>query len=377
MKKGEKRLFIFGAIMLLILLFNSFVYNFLSGLTLSLFVGVCLLAFKFIFGFEKSEYRVTKETVLDTLIVVLIFLLAYYLFGLVIGFAKTGNYFSFVGIKNYILPTILTVILREILRYNFIIKSGENKKLFVLSFIVFIFLELTNTIYYGLFNSFVNVFKFVALSLLPAISYNLYATYTTSKSGYRSIIVYALIISLYTYIIPIIPDASEYLVSLVRFLLPVVLLYRIYSTVKNESDERISREYNKRDYITIGVTILIVGVLVYFSSGYFKYHAVAIATGSMSPNINRGDIVIIKKTKKYESIDVGDVIAYEYHNVLVVHRVSRKVKMDRGYIFYSKGDANLNEDNYKIEQDMIEGTVNTRLPYIGMPTVWLNEMWEE
>lgn len=377
MKKGEKRLLIFGIIVLFVLLLNSFVVSFLPGLYMSLFVGLCLIVFKVIFGFEKSEHRVTKESILDTLIVVLVFLLAFYLFGLVIGFAKSGNYYTLGGIKNYILPVILTTIFKEILRYNYLVKSDGNKRLVVLSFFIFLFIDIANAVYYGNYSDFMHIFKFFALNILPAISYNLYATYVSYNTGYKSILVYGIIIGLYGYMIPIVPNANEYLTSLVRFLLPIILLYRVYNTIKNENDEKVDRDYNKRDYITLAVAILVVGVLVYFSSGYFKYHAIAIATGSMSPAIKRGDIVIVKKTKDYESIKVGQVFAYDYHNVLVVHRVSKKIKVDDEYYFYSIGDANEEEDNYKIEQDMIEGVVTVRIPYLGLPTVWLNEMWEE
>ena len=377
MKKGEKLLFIYGIIVLLILLFNSFVYNFLAGINMSIFIGLCLIIFKVIFGFEKSNFRVTKESVLDTLIVVLVFLLLFYLFGLLIGFAKTGNYFTFGGMKNYVIPVILTTIFKEIIRYNYLVKSGDNKKLIIFSFVVFVFVDLATSLYYGNFSDMMHIFKFTALSILPAISYNIYATYVSYHAGYKSILIYGIIIGLYGYIIPIIPNADEYLTSLIRFLLPVVLLYRVYSTIKNESDEQIEREYNKKDYVTLGLAILLVGVLVYFSSGYFKYHAVAIATGSMAPSINRGDVAIVKKTTNYDDINVGDILAYEYHNILVIHRVSRKVKVEDGYYFYTIGDANETEDNYIIKQDMIEGTVKYRLPFIGMPTVWLNEMWEE
>ena len=127
MKKGEKRLFIFGSILLLILLLNSFVYNVFVGIYLPILLLVALVVFKIAFGFEKSDFRVTKESILDTLIVVLVFFLLYYLSGLFLGFVKVGNYFTFDGLKNYVLPAILVPIIREILRFNFIVKSDKNK----------------------------------------------------------------------------------------------------------------------------------------------------------------------------------------------------------------------------------------------------------
>ena len=377
MKRGEKRLLIFGSILLLILLLNSFVYSVLYGIYMSIFLLVVLVIFKLAFGFEKSEFRVTKVSILDTLIIVLIFFLVYYLSGLIIGFAKPGNYFTWGGLRDYILPVIFTSILREILRYNFIVKSDNNKKLVLLSFAFCLLIDISANIYYGSFSDNMHIFKFLALIILPALSFNVYATYVSMYAGYKSIIIFSVLTKIYTYILPIVPNADEYLTSIINFLLPIVLLYRLYNTVKNENDEKIDRNYNKKDYVSLGISVAVVAILVYFSSGYFTYHAIAIATGSMSPNILRGDVAIVKKSKDYDKMKIGDVIAYDYHNVLVIHRISKKVKVDDEFYFYTKGDANDSEDNYIIKQDMIEGIVKFRIPFIGMPTVWLNEMWEE
>ena len=43
-------------------------------------------------------------------------------------------------------------------------------------------------------------------------------------------------------------------------------------------------------------------------------------------------------------------------------------------IYYTKGDANEQIDGYKITMDMVIGTVNFKIPYIGYPTVWVNEL---
>ena len=43
-------------------------------------------------------------------------------------------------------------------------------------------------------------------------------------------------------------------------------------------------------------------------------------------------------------------------------------------VFYSKGDANESEDNWVITEDMIIGIVNVKIPYLGLHTVWLNEL---
>ena len=377
MKRSEKRLLVFIVIFFSLLLINSFVYSFLVGLKMPLFLGIVLLAFKLFFGLEKSRFRVTKEVVIDTCVFLFIYLLLIYLLGLVTNFARTGNYYTIGGFRDYILPIIFTAILREIIRYNYVVKSNEDKLLIALGIITFTLADISNVIYYNAFNDSVFTFKFIALTLLPAISFNAFATYVTGKAGYLSPMIYSLIIGLYVYLIPIIPDLSEYLTSIGKFLLPIIMLYRVYLTVKNEDDEKVSRDYNNKDFISLGVAALIIMTLVYFSSGYFKYYAIAIATGSMSPNINVGDVVIIKKTKDFESINPGDIIVYDYHDHLIVHRLVNKLKVDGKYYFYTKGDANKDEDGYAVEEEMVIGTTNIRIPYLGLPTVWLNELREE
>ena len=118
-------------------------------------------------------------------------------------------------------------------------------------------------------------------------------------------------------------------------------------------------------------------VLAYFISGHFRYYAVAVATGSMMPKIAVGDVVIIDQYRDYKTLEIGEIIAYKYHGVVVVHRLYDKVRIKDDYYFYTKGDANDVVDNYIIYPDTILGSVKLKLPYIGIPTVWLNKMFEK
>lgn len=42
----------------------------------------------------------------------------------------------------------------------------------------------------------------------------------------------------------------------------------------------------------------LVVILIYFVSGYFRYYAIAIASGSMETLISKGDVVIVDKEYK-------------------------------------------------------------------------------
>lgn len=375
MKRGYKKLLIFQLIMFLILILNSFIHNILGNYSTIIFLVLTTIAFKFIFGIEKDRHRFTKDIIFDVIIFLLTFFLLYYLSGIIIGFARTDNYYNVNGIITFIIPIIITTILKEFLRYQVIMKSEGSKLLTILTCILFIFLDVTNPIFYNGFASKYDTFIFFALTLLPAISSNIVCSYLTYKVGYKPNILYLLVINLYQYLLPLVPNPNEYLASLVKFLLPILLGFKLSGFFNLTMDEEIERDYNKKGMISLIIPTILVVILVYFTSGYFHYYAVAIASGSMEKVISKGDIVVIEKLDaEYEKLKEGQVIAYTYNGVLVVHRIVRIIKQDGQYYVYTKGDANPNEDNYVVEQDTIMGTVKAVVPYLGLPTVWLNEI---
>ena len=367
------RIFIFLVLLLITLVINSFIYNFLSNYYMVIFLVFLLFIIKFFYGFEKDRHRYIKDVIITLFIYIFTFLILYYLFGLIVSFAKSG-YYTLELFINFTLRTFLIIVFRELLRYQVLNKCDGNSRVTILSIITFVMLDLTNVIYFYSFNDNYSIFIFIALYLLPFISNNLLATYLSKKVGYKPVIFFMLIINLYPFLLPIIPNPNRYLASIINFCFPLVVLYKQYMFFKKEDDEHIVRDYNKKNISWLFVSFTITVVLVYFTSGYFRYHAIAVASGSMYPIINKGDVVIIDKDIKYDSFNKGDVIAFNYSNVIIVHRIVNIV-YDRGkYFFYTKGDANKNNDNYVIKQDMIEGKVKVKVPLVGYPTVWLNEM---
>lgn len=375
MKKGYKRLITFESITCLIFLLNSFVPNILSRYTFILLLILGLISFKKLFGIEKDKHRYIKDIILDTVIFLIIFLIVYYLFGIIIGFSKTGNYYTIKGLTTFIIPIIVTVITKEVLRYAMLCKAEGNISALIGTTLLFIIIDTSSVIYIGKFTSNYEIFLFLALTVLPSLSTNISFTYITKKVGYKPVILYSLVTRLYYYLLPIVPNANEYITSVVEFTLPIIYCYRVYTFFKKEHDEEVERTYKKKHITTLIPSIIIVGILVYLTSGYFHYWAIAVASGSMSPTIKKGDVVIIEKLNgKFDNLKIDDTIAFRYENIVVVHRLIKIVNEDGKYYFYTKGDANIKEDNFAITEDMMIGTVNHKIPYIGKPTVWLNEL---
>lgn len=374
MKKSYIKILIFEIIILLLLTLNIFIQSILNKYIIVLFLLILILVFKKIFGIEKIKKRYTKDLIIDITITYLIFFILYYLLGLITGFYRTNNYFTLYGIKNFIVPAILIVILKEYLRSLICTKYEESKTLYVVTFIMFVMLDLINLVKLSSLISTEGIFFFIATILLPAISNNIAANYIAKKSNYKINMYWLLILNIYVYILPIIPNTGDYILSIIRLLFPLIIYGRIKIFFDKDKDREVTRDYNKRQILPIIITSVIVLILVYFTSGYFRYYAVAIASGSMEPQISKGDVVVIEKQYQYDDLKEGQIIAYKYKEVIVVHRINKIIKKENKYYFYTKGDANTAPDNYVISEEDIIGIVNLKIPYIGLPTVWLSEI---
>ena len=90
------------------------------------------------------------------------------------------------------------------------------------------------------------------------------------------------------------------------------------------------------------------------------YQAYTVVTGSMTPKIEVGDIIVIEKVDP-ASLKKGDVVTYEgskgdLKGLVLTHRIVdiKKDEEDNKYHFITKGDANDTEDP-EITEDNIRG----------------------
>lgn len=376
MKKSYIRIIVLTFTFSLFLLLNSFKLKLLGQNELNIILLLSLGAECFALGFEKDNHRYSKDITLEIIIILMAFFLLYYLSGLLIGYARNTNYLSISFFLNIILPIIFYILIKEFLRYQFLMKASESKFLIIIVCVFFIIID--NTIAFSshiiCFNK--ETFLLVALTFLPSISENILCSYLGLKFGYKPSIVYLLVINLYKYLLPIIPNPNEYVYSVVFLVLPIIILVKIINWFKSDRTEEIITEgYNhgKKDFLILFFLSILTCVLIYTVSGYFRYYAIAVASGSMEPKISKGDVVIVDKN--YSGINVGDVLAYKYDGKVIVHRIYRIVNNDNEYYIYTKGDANNDYDKYKITNDMFVGVVKFKIPIIGYPTVLLNERW--
>ena len=96
----------------------------------------------------------------------------------------------------------------------------------------------------------------------------------------------------------------------------------------------------------------------------FGYKLYTIISGSMTPTINKNDIIIAKVVSK-EEIGINDIVTYKIDNEIITHRVMQ-INNNEGYETYTtKGDANDIEDEKHITYNMIEGKYCFRIKNLG------------
>ena len=135
------------------------------------------------------------------------------------------------------------------------------------------------------------------------------------------------------------------------------------------------RKLWKNEYFQTIITILLlltsVFVFWYITQTVLRteYPALAVASGSMLPTLNVGDLIIVQGVPPEEIVAdplTGDIIVFKSGDDLIVHRAIDKKHQNENYYFTTHGDNNpLGVNEGPIEEDNVIGKVIGRIPYIG------------
>lgn len=376
----KKNLIIYG-ILALYLLFNIFViipnrsemnlYNELINPLM--WIVMCVVA---IFLGKDSGLRVRSgvNKTQSLLIVLIIYIILYFLSGLIFGFERTPYSKDILSVLLNLWSFGSIIILQEYVRLQLV--KNENKKMYnlVLTTLVFFVLDLNYSNFLDNFTDFKTIFIYVSSVLLPAIAESAILTYLVYTSGVKASIIYRLFVTIPPFLIPIVPSLDWFVTAVVGVVLPLaVYIYINYvNVVKNE---RLSRGERKRYSPVVYIPVFaLIAVFAAFVMGLFKYQPVAVLSGSMSPTFNRGDAVIINKLTKQEKNELkkGDIIQFISGTRYVVHRIYKVTNDEYGNkAFITKGDHNNAPDSDQVSLDNVIGKVSFSVPLIGYPSVWL------
>ena len=151
------------------------------------------------------------------------------------------------------------------------------------------------------------------------------------------------------------------------------------------TDEAIAKRKKREKFvkkaITIMVYIILIPTLIYNISlivqsivkpnetpSFLGIKTYVIISGSMKPELEIGDIVIVKDS---DDLKVGDIISFREGQTVITHRINRVLLENEEIYYKTKGDNNNTEDSGRVKQNYVEGKVVKVFPKVGKVAMFL------
>ncbi len=377
MKESEKKLLIFEIVGSLILILNIFVKNIFNDYTIILFlIGMLALSY-YMLGFEVNKKVNRKEITRTVAIYTTAFLVMLYGLGIFIGFTKSPYSTNWLILLKNIFPVTIQIVTTELLRYNILKKSGSTPKVRLMVNILTTLLDASLAVHLYDVKTFMGAEEMIMSVIIPMSSKNIMLTKFSASYGYEPCWTYALIIGLYQYLLPIQPNLNIYLQSVLLFLIPVIMETIINNMFEKKEKEDIRDKNSLKNKVITVITYVIMAIIIILNSNAFRFATTAVGSGSMEPTIRVGDAILIDKSysQHLDKLKVGDILVFRVDDSVYTHRIMDIDVTGNKYQFTTKGDNPTNSvDDWIVTNEDVVGVVKGRIPLIGYPTVWLNQL---
>ena len=377
--KGKKWLFV--------LIFYLLIRIFLDLTEAALFINILnpiiwSLIIIYLIKYKKNNYFQTflnNKTFLYISIMLIVFIFSYYYMGIKVGFTKSPYSHKTIDALINLITTTIPIIGMEWVRNNLIVNNKKNKKGLIVITIIFIFCGIDyNALENILFNN-QELFKYICSNLFPIVFSNILYTYLVLNNINILPLIFRILVNLILILTPIIPNINWFMKgSMELVIIGFIYIFFKYKVIKNSKEYKKKREGRTTKINNILVLSLSI-ILICFMLGVFKYEPIAILSNSMVPTLTRGDVLIFKKLTEEELLDikVGTIIVYKKDGKNISHRVIKRHKLSNEVFYITKGDNNLSYDFEEVKTKDILGVYVLHIKYIGFPTVWLNEYFNE
>jgi signal peptidase len=295
-------------------------------------------------------------------------------FGFFLGFGK--NIMKWIPISFLYNFSLLfsALILKELSR--FLIINGNTKKSPTTNiFLVSLFFAVISTPIsrFSSSKSLLVLSEFLIKHFIPVIATNILATYLAYIGGFISNLTFILVPSFFNWFCPVLPKLSWQIESIL-LIISISIGFNLIENSVRLIPKRNARLKNTKDGSSLSLTVfsLIILLITWSISGLLGFTPTIIASGSMQPSLNTGDIVIIIDNP-HEEIKVNDIIQYRTDNMFIVHRVIEIVHTGNDIIYLTKGDANNAADEPVLEANVI-GKVIYHIPKLGWISISLKRI---
>ena len=378
MQKSKNTTIFILIVIFIYFLFSQFYLKDLGNIYTYVINPLFFLAMALILKYTiKSPYKTDKykKTITFYVIVTVItYGIVFLLSGIFLTYGNNPYSNTFKGIMLNMYSMGLVAICIEYIRYKLInnVSKNDKKLIFVLIVLIFTFRDIPfNTIINNLNIYF--LFKTIFITIVPSIMKNILFTYIAIYTDYKPAAIYQILYYLILWIPPALPNAPWVFNSIIDILFPLILLlYCMYEVSSKDKLHlyKLSNPIEPKGLIPLTAGIVLV---IWFAIGIFPIKPIGIASGSMKPNLNVGDLVFIQKCNA-NNIEINDVIEYQRNEFSVIHRVVDKYQKDGETFFITKGDSNSNQDSDPVSEEKLKGKVIGKIPYLALPTIWIDSL---
>lgn len=343
------------------------------------------LAFYCYYASDKESFRNRDKTgkIQIVIIFTIIYLMVYFVLGLLFGYKRSPYAHTFSAILTNIWVFIPVIFFQEYIRAVLVRFTKRNETLLVIIFLLFSLIELNYGSMGASFATRESAFKYISSTLLPTLTKNALFTYFALVCDYWPSIIFRTAVMALNIILPIFPDLDWFVTGLLELSTYVIMFISV--NYMNDLSKRVTVRTSRRAQRTSNpkVTIpLLVVLLIFvcFVAGFFTYRPIAIVSDSMVPKFARGDAVVVKKlsNKEKKSLKKNDIIQYSLDGRTIVHRIHKKIKDENGNITYqTKGDNNNAPDDKLVTLKQVKGKVTFVVPYAGWPSVLIYDFLKE
>ena len=311
-------------------------------------------------------------------------LVFYNIIGFITSFGKNVFKYDVISFSITLLYVTSELIGKEFVRYTMIKNSKKNYVFIniILISIIYAIMDISLKKFSIISKSNIDFFKTFGSNMLPNFSANIFASIVTLIGGPFPSIVYLGGIKYYEWFMPILPDPTWAIKSLVYSITPILgcLLVFYYTPNYTLLKSGLIKKRDMNDYKNFNsdikwyATIIISCILILGSSGLLGFKPNVIISGSMNPALNVGDITISMSTN-VQNIQVGDIVQYYRSDIEtpIIHRVTEIHNLGDSYTLITKGDAN-NAPDPPITSIKQVNKITQIIPKVGWVSIYLKSI---
>jgi len=323
----------------------------------------------------QTTMRRTDKTLIQLAAIIAVFQVFLAVFtAFFMGFGKNANVWTPSTLTIYF-PYLLVPFLAIELSRAYLAQSASKNKPTLQILLISLFLTFISTTiprYLDLIAP-LAISEFLIKTFIPALAISLLATYLAYLGGFPANLAYMAIPAFLTWFSPILPNppwAAQSMLTVTAATAGFLLLDQAVKPLPTRRTRRTLRK--QKSQLPFWTAITMIGLIaVWSSTGLLGFTPSIIASGSMRPALDVGDIAVTVQTRP-EIIKVGDIIQYwrQGEPAPIIHRVIETYKSGGTTYFVTKGDAN-NAPDDPITPTQTVGKLIITIPKLGWISIYL------